>query len=147
MFRGGLPQLTDTTVVVEPGSRHLLTTVTTGTVLVRHPRPHPHEHARPPAHASPTLVAPTQSRCLVPRASCPGCGCALSAIAPWTLQVELQVMVKGFEAAGVEFPTAAAPAAVAAAAAAGEATAASATGGAVAASAAGAAVPTGRARA
>lgn len=33
MFRGGLPQLTDTSVVVEPHARHLLTTVTTGSVL------------------------------------------------------------------------------------------------------------------
>ena len=34
LFVGGLPQLTDTSVVTEPAQRHLLSTVTTGTVLV-----------------------------------------------------------------------------------------------------------------
>jgi len=34
MFRGGLPQLTDTSVLFDASRRHILGTVTTGSVLV-----------------------------------------------------------------------------------------------------------------
>lgn len=35
MFRGGLPQLTDTSVLFDASRRHMLGTVTTGSVMVR----------------------------------------------------------------------------------------------------------------
>ncbi|RYG51476.1 hypothetical protein EON67_03300 [archaeon] len=81
-FRGGLPQLTDTSVVTEADQRYLLRTISTGTVQVRGRA----------ATGGDVVRGPRASRM-----------CAALARATLPMQVEVQVLLKGFEEHGVEF--------------------------------------------